>query len=164
MVRRSPYALLVALITAFVSLTSPSVNADPGSQRPRAVHGTSFKPSVQGHGYSRPYHHHVHGPSVRLWIGPPPLYATPYPYYGYPYPYAYPYPYRPVPPVVVVPSSPPVFVEQGGAPVTAAPPAGTAAAAAGYWYWCQSRAAYHPTAPDCPEGWVAVAPQQPAAQ
>ena len=124
---------------------------------PKPSFGASLLPAVQGPGYYRPYRPHVHGPSVRLWIGPPPLYAAPYPYW---YPYPYPYGYRPVPPVVVVPAAPPpVYVEGGSpqAPSTEAPPSA-------YWYWCESRSAYHPVAPDCPEGWVAVPPRPAGAQ
>lgn len=114
--------------------------------------GTSahWRPSVHGPG---PYRR-VHGSSVRVWVGPPPVYYAPAPYWTYP-----PYVYRPAPPLVVVPAAPPpVYVERG--PVAShveVPPAG-------YWYWCQSRAAYHPAAPDCPEGWIAVAPQPASAQ
>ena len=43
------------------------------------------------------------------------------------------------------------------APSTEAPPSA-------YWYWCESRSAYHPVAPDCPEGWVAVPPRPAGAQ
>ena len=109
-----------------------------------------WMPSTHG---PAPYRR-VHGSSVRVWVGPPPVYYAPAPYWAYP-----PYVYRPAPPVVVVPAAPPpVYVERGSiASTLEVPPAG-------YWYWCQSRAAYHPTAPDCPEGWIAVAPQPSSAQ
>jgi len=110
-------------------------------------------PAVHGPGHYRP-HRHVHGPSVRVWFGPPPIYYAPTPYWAYP-----PYVYRPVPPVVVVPAAPPpVYVERSPeAPVLEAP-------RSGFWYWCESRSAYHPAAPDCPEGWIQVPPQAAPAQ
>lgn len=110
-------------------------------------------PVVHGPGVHRP-HRYSHGPSVRVWFGAPPIYYAPTPYWAYP-----PYVYRHVPPVVVVPAAPPpVYVERGAEPRTLEAPQ------AGYWYWCDSRAAYHPQAPDCPEGWVRVAPQPSATQ
>ena len=109
-----------------------------------------FAPAVHGPG---PYRR-AHGPSVRVWVGHPPVYYAPSPYWAYP-----PYVYRPAPPVVVVPAAPPpVYVERGSAPVPVEMPR------AGYWYWCESRAAYHPGAPDCPEGWIAVSPQPSSTQ
>ncbi len=85
----------------------------------------------------------------RVFVGPR-FYAYPYygpyyaPYYAYPY---YPY-YDPEPPVVVTP--PPVaplsYVEQ-------APPASQ------YWHYCQNPAGYYPQVPQCPGGWIQVAPR-----
>ena len=110
-------------------------------------------PAVHGPAAHRPYRH-AHGTSVRVWFGPPPLYYAPTPYWAYP-----PYVYRPVPPVVVVPAAPPpVYVERGAEPLALESPQ------PGFWYWCESRSAYHPAARDCPEGWVRVPPQPPAAQ
>ena len=124
--------------------------------RPQPTHAAlpvthpRYLPAVHGPG---PYRR-AHGTSVRVWVGPPPLYYAPSPYWAYP-----PYVYRPAPPVVVVPAAPPpIYVERGGSPVPVEMPR------AGYWYWCESRAAYHPDAPDCPEGWVAVSPQPSSTQ
>ncbi len=130
---------------------SPVPRADVTPARPLAtptalpVTQPRFAPAVHGPGP----HRRAHGSSVRVWVGPPPMYYSPSPYWVYP-----PYVYRPVPSVVVVPAAPPpIYVERGSSPVPLEMPR------AGYWYWCESRAAYHPSAPDCPEGWIAVSPQ-----
>lgn len=77
------------------------------------------------------------GPRVVVGVGSP---------FWYPGPYAYPYlaPY-PVysPPVVVAAPAPPVYTQQ----------------APQYWYYCQSPAGYYPNVPQCPGGWMQVAPQ-----
>ena len=127
--------------------------ADRPAHTPASLTSPRVAPAVHGPGAHRPYRH-VHGPSVRVWFGPPPIYYAPAPYWAYP-----PYVYRPVPPVVVVPAAPPpVYVERSADPVMLDTPR------SGFWYWCESRAAYHPSAPDCPEGWIRVAPQAPTAQ
>jgi hypothetical protein len=68
---------------------------------------------------------------VGSYWGPP----YPYPYWAYPPPY-----YVYAPPTVIV-ESPPVYI--------APPPIA-------YWYYCESAAAYYPTAPSCPEPWIKV--------
>jgi len=128
---------------------APRAHATPARPQPvlavRPVTQPGLIPAVHG---PAP-HRRVHGTSVRVWVGPPPLYYAPSPYWAYP-----PYVYRPAPPVVVVPAAPPpIYVERGGSASPVEMPR------AGYWYWCESRAAYHPSAPDCPEGWIAVSPQ-----
>jgi hypothetical protein len=132
----------------------PRAHATPARLQPTQaalpVAQPRFPPAVHGPG---PYRR-VHGSSVRVWVGPPPLYYAPSPYWAYP-----PYLYRPAPPVVLVPAAPPpIYVERGGSPAPVEMPR------AGYWYWCESRAAYHPSAPDCPEGWIAVSPQPSSTQ
>ena len=138
------------------AVASPVLRAHASPARPHpappvvSVAQPRFAPAVHGPG---PYRR-VHGPSVRVWVGPPPVYYAPSPYWAYP-----PYVYRPAPPIVVVPAAPPpVYVERGSSPVPVEMPR------AGYWYWCESRAAYHPSAPDCPEGWIAVSPQPSSTQ
>jgi len=127
--------------------------AQPAARRFDSVAHKQSMPAVHGPGHYRP-HRHVHGPSVRVWFGPPPIYYAPTPYWAHP-----PYLYRPVPPVVVVPAAPPpVYVERGPEPPVMEAPR------PGFWYWCESRAAYHPAAPDCPEGWIQVPPQAGPAQ
>jgi hypothetical protein len=107
---------------------------------------------AHGNGGHRHGHFHSHGPSVRVWVGPPLM--SPYPYWYQPYPP--PYIYRPSPPVVVLPpAAPPVYIEREDVP--RAPPSS-------FWYWCESRSAYHPQAPECPEGWIAVPPIKSGAQ
>ena len=106
------------------------------------------------HGH-RPAIVHTHGPSVRVWVGPPPVYY-PSPYWVQPVPA--PYVYRPSPWVIVPPAPPPVYIERPDSAPDRAPSSAEAPPQA-YWYWCDSRAAYHPSAPDCPEGWIAAPPR-----
>ena len=79
------------------------------------------------------------GPVV--FVGPRFVVGGPAFYYPRPYVYA--------PPVVV--AAPPVVV---AAP---APPVYTQSAQ--YWYYCQNPAGYYPSVPQCPSGWLQVAPQ-----
>jgi hypothetical protein len=55
------------------------------------------------------------------------------------------------PPVVAV--APPVVMAPPAPPVYAAP-------AQPSWYYCQSPPGYYPSVPQCPGGWLQLAPQQ----
>lgn len=130
------------------------VHAHPSA--PRVVHVSHpHRPAAH-----RPAIIHTHGPSVRVWVGSPPVYY-PSPYWVQPVPA--PYVYRPSPWVIVPPAPPPVYIERADSSVADSPkdmtPGHTQATPQEYWYWCVSRSAYHPIAPDCPEGWIAVPPR-----
>jgi len=69
----------------------------------------------------------------RLVVGVPLVVAPPV---FYPRPYVYPAP-------VVVAAPPPLYVQSQPS-----------------WYYCQSLGGYYPAVPQCPGGWLQVAPQQ----
>ena len=84
-----------------------------------------------GHGH-RGFHGRHHG---RVFLGGGVFISS---YYWDPFWWDYAYP----PPIVVQP--PPVYIEKHPE---------------GYWYYCPSARAYYPTAPTCPERWLAVSPR-----
>ena len=80
---------------------------------------------------------------TRVFIGVGPTFWWGSPGWYYPPPaYVYPRSY--------VVEQPTVYVQQAPATGPLEP---------GYWYYCQSAAAYYPTAPSCPETWVKVPPR-----
>jgi hypothetical protein len=80
------------------------------------------------------------------------------PVFGWPWYYAPPYYYYP--PVVAFPAGPTAYIEQGEeeapAPQALAPQDNRA-----WWYYCTKPQGYYPSVPECPGGWLKVAPQPP---
>lgn len=77
-------------------------------------------------------------------------------YYPYPYGrprYYYP-PYYYPPGVVGVPAESPDYIERESGP---------APRASAYWYYCTDPQGYYPEVKQCPGGWHAIPPRQPAA-
>jgi hypothetical protein len=117
---------------------------------PRPVHG-------YGHGYGYGYGYGW-APRPRVgvdvWIGPGTYwYGSRYAYPGWAYPPPYPSTVYVPPPVVVSPPPPIVWVERP--PEQAAP----AAPVPGFWYWCAESQGWYPQVPECPAGWLQVAPR-----
>jgi hypothetical protein len=74
-------------------------------------------------------------------------------YPGWAYPPPYPSTVYVPPPVVVSPPPPIVWVERP--PEQAAP----AAPVPGFWSWCAESQGWYPQVPECPAGWLQVAPR-----
>ncbi len=125
-------------------------NQWPGSST-RGMGASRHVPAFAVHGPgSRAYHS---GPSFRVWVGPS-FYAGPGPYWPSPYYHPPAVVYRYPPAIISLPpAAPPVYVERQGE-------TGSDATQSASWYWCQSGNAYYPQVPECPEGWIAVAPQR----
>ena len=92
-----------------------------------------------GGGWHGRWHGGWRGPAV--FVGPRFVVGGPAFYYPRPYVYAPPVVLA-APPVVVAAPAPPVYTQS-----------------AQYWYYCQNPAGYYPSVPQCPSGWLQVAPQ-----
>jgi hypothetical protein len=82
--------------------------------------------------WGRPFHH----VGARVFVGVGPVWPW---WWAPPVRYVYPAP-------VVIQQSPPVYIQQE------APPAEQ------YWYYCENPRGYYPYVPQCPGGWLKVAP------
>jgi hypothetical protein len=72
--------------------------------------------------------------------------------YGFMPPF-YPSPYYTYPPVAVQRVPPPVYIQQQNSAQTAPE------SHANYWHYCRASEGYYPQVPECPDGWLQVAPQ-----
>lgn len=129
--------LLFGLLAVVVVLAGTVVPSYAGWQ-----HGGGWNGGWQGGGHGA-WHGGWDGGwrAPVVFVGPRYVVVPPAFYYSRPYLYA-PSIAVAAPPLVVVAPAPPVYTQISP-----------------YWYYCQNPAGYFPSVPQCPSGWLQVAPQ-----